>query len=84
MGEPESILTLRAACNRGTLFGLIVEGQWKILMDEPNQSLINELLLQLWEDTVLELTAIWALVITEFHDRQWCAALSKHRFLFHH
>ena len=82
MGEPESILTLRAACNRGTLFGLIVEGQWKILMDEPNQSLINELLLQLWEDTVLELTAIWALVITEFYDCQGCGAVPKNWLFF--
>ena len=53
-------------------------------MVEPKQSLINELLLQLGEDSVLELTAIWALVITELYDCQWCGAFPKNWLFFQH
>ena len=59
-----------------------MEGKGEIFVDEANESGFDVLLFQIGHHALMELLAVAALKITEFHDGERCSSVSKAGFTF--
>ena len=57
-----------------------VKGQREIFVDKANQAGVDVLPFDVWEHLFVKATAVAALEITEFHDRDWCTGTSQSWF----
>ena len=58
--------------------------EWKgeIFVDEAHEAGFDVLLFQIGHHGLMELLAVAALEITEFHDGEWCSSVTKAGFSF--